>query len=198
MLRLGPGDVPRWQIRFHYSYAVFQHIPSRDVVFGYCATPSASSSPAASCAAVERPAAARAPIRHWNGVRITAAEVAAFVESTGFHLLALEQVWTQYMWITLRNRPWRRRAGQLFRAPAQHFQRAHGEAVTPASGAMAALALWIERLPASCHLLNTTVTAMAAPAPHLRRPASRRRRLPDQRRASGEPAHRPGDGRSRP
>ncbi|MGA2157232.1 MAG: hypothetical protein ABSH37_22705, partial [Bryobacteraceae bacterium] len=38
-----------------------------------------------------------------------------------------------------------------------------GEAVTPASGAMAALALWIERLPAGCHLLNTTVTADGRP-----------------------------------
>ncbi len=98
-------------------------------------------------------------------MRITPEEIAAFVASSGFDLLALEQIWTQYMWITLR------KPGPVGAAPAHnHAARLRnisnaltGEPVTPASGAMAALALWIERLPASCHLLNTTVAADGHP-----------------------------------
>ncbi|MGD0668956.1 MAG: class I SAM-dependent methyltransferase [Bryobacteraceae bacterium] len=156
---------PDAKFDFVYSYAVFQHIPSRDVVFAYLREAFRVLKPGGflRCQLNGMPAHAH-QYDTWSGVRITPAEITEFVPSSGFHLLALEQVWTQYMWITLR------KPGPESEAPAARAARLHnisnaltGEAVTPVSGAMAALALWIERLPASCHLLNTAVTADGRP-----------------------------------
>jgi len=157
---------PDGKFDFVYSYAVFQHIPSRDVVFSYLRDAFRVLKPGGflRCQLNGLPPHARR-YDTWSGVRIAPAEIAAFVESTGFHLLALEQIWTQYMWITLRKpdpdgaAPAKNHAARL-----RNISNAMtGEPVTPASGAMAALALWIEHLPASCHLLNTTVTADGRP-----------------------------------
>jgi len=149
---------------FVYSYAVFQHIPSSGVVFDYLREAYRVLKPGglARCQLNGLPAHARR-YDTWSGVRITPAEIAAFVESSGFHLLALEQIWTQYMWITLR-KPGPEGAPAARSARLRNISNAlTGEAVTPASGAMAAIALWFERLPASCHLLNTSVTADGRP-----------------------------------
>jgi len=155
---------PAGKFDFVYSYAVFQHIPSRDVVFNYLREAFRVLKPGGfvRCQLNGLPPHAR-QYDTWSGVRITPAEIAAFVQSSGFHLLALEQVWTQYMWITLRKPP-------AEAAPPSGSPRLRnisnamtGEAVTPASGPMAALALWFQRLPASCHLLNTDVTADGRP-----------------------------------
>jgi hypothetical protein len=150
---------------FVYSYAVFQHIPSRDIVFGYLRDAFRVLKPGGivRCQVNGLPPHAR-QYDTWSGVRISPQEIGTFVESSGFHLLALEQVWTQYMWITLRKpvpdtgppAPSTARLRTICNALS-------GEAVTPASGIMAALALWVERLPGSCHLLNTTVTADGLP-----------------------------------
>jgi len=166
--QLGSGSdlavFPDGKFDFVYSYAVFQHIPSRDVVFDYLREAFRVLKPGgfARCQLNGLPPHAR-QYDTWNGVRIAPTEIAAFVESTGFHLLALEQVWTQYMWITLR-KPGPNGGAAAGAARLRNISNAlTGEAVTPASGTMAALALWIERLPASCHLLNTTVTADGRP-----------------------------------
>jgi len=150
---------------FIYSYAVFQHIPSQDVVFGYLRDSFRVLKPGGvlRCQLNGLPPHAR-QYDTWSGVRITPAELTTFVESTGFHLLALEQIWTQYMWITLRKPGPEHAAANGQPARLRNISNAMtGESVTPARGPMAAIALWIERLPASCHLLNTTVSADGRP-----------------------------------
>src|SRR5580700_5019834 len=90
---------------FVYSYAVFQHIPSRDVVFHYLREAHRVLRPGGvlRCQLNGLPAQARA-YDTWSGVRIAPGEIAQFARGQGFHLLALEQIWTQYMWITCRKR----------------------------------------------------------------------------------------------
>jgi hypothetical protein len=88
----------------------------------------------------------------WSGVRITPGEIAQFAREYGFQLLALEQIWTQYMWVTCRK--WdaepRRAAGP---PRVRHITNAiTGEAAAPVGGPMASLSLWIENLPGECDL----------------------------------------------
>ena len=66
----------------------------------------------------------------WSGVRIAPEEIRQFARENDLQLLALEQIWTQYMWITCRKRPaagprrWPdRRVPRAPRHP-QHQQRA--------------------------------------------------------------------------
>jgi len=156
---------PTGKFDFVYSYAVFQHVPSRDVVFNYLREAFRVLKPGgfARCQLNGLPPHER-PYDTWSGVRIAPTEIAEFAQATGFHLLALEQIWTQYMWVTLRKPNPEDAARPARPARLRNVSNAlTGESVTPASGAMAALALWFERLPASCHLLNTVVTADGLP-----------------------------------
>jgi hypothetical protein len=88
----------------------------------------------------------------WSGVRVAPGEIAEFARHSGFQLLALEQIWTQYMWITCRK--WDaappRAAGP---ARIRHITNAiTGEAAVPVAGPMASIALWMENLPGECDL----------------------------------------------
>jgi hypothetical protein len=86
-----------------------------------------------------------------------------------FQLLALEAIDAQYMWVTLRKRP----AGWIGSLAGTRFQSAASirnvsnavtsHPVTPSSGPMAALSLWIERLPDECDLNHITVTVDGVP-----------------------------------
>ena len=88
---------------FVYSYAVFQHIPSRDVVFNYLREAHRVLRPGGvlRCQLNGLPPHAR-EYDTWSGVRVAPGEIAEFARHSGFQLLALEQIWTQYMWITCR------------------------------------------------------------------------------------------------
>lgn len=96
---------------FVYSYAVFQHIPDREVVFSYLR----EAHRVMKDGAVFRgqfnglPDTARV-YDTWSGARIQAAEVAKFAAEHDFQLLALDGASTQYLWTTWRKRPagWRR------------------------------------------------------------------------------------------
>jgi hypothetical protein len=99
----------------------------------------------------------------WSGVRITPEEIYAFAREQDLQLLVIEQIWTQYMWITCRKRPrgWRegKKAGPARSAIRNISNALTGESVAPASGPLAALSLWVQGLPEECDLLNSKVLA---------------------------------------
>ena len=133
---------PDEQFDFVYSYAVFQHIPSREVVFSYLREARRVLKPGGilRCQINGLPPHAK-QYDTWSGVRITPDEIRAFARDHDFQLLALEQIWTQYMWITCRKMPdglepagSRPRSG-LRAPPIRSISNAlTGEAVAPCAG----------------------------------------------------------------
>jgi SAM-dependent methyltransferase len=152
---------------FVYSYAVFQHIPSRDVVLGYLreARRVLKTGGLLRCQLNGLPETA-ARYDTWSGVRISASELEQFCRENDFQMLALEGVSTQYMWTTLRKRP----AGwyETVEKPEgfvniRRITNAEtSEPLAPARGRYAALALWVDNLPPECDLLNFEVTVGGA------------------------------------
>jgi hypothetical protein len=145
---------------FLYSYAVFQHIPARAVVLRYLTEAYRVLKPGGvlRCQLNGLPPHAR-PYDTWSGVRFTPGEIAQFARETGFALLALDPIWTQYMWITCRK-------PDKFSGPAAGAPRIRnitnaitGESAAPATGPTAALSLWIENLPPACDLNTLAVAA---------------------------------------
>ena len=149
-----------------YSYAVFQHIPSKEVVFNYLreARRVLKVGGILRCQMNGLPPHAK-QYDTWSGVRITEAEILAFTREQDLQLLVVEQLWTQYMWITCRKRPAGWGAALAGTAPVKQAvirkisNALTGEAVAPARGALAALSLWVEGLPEEVDLHQLTVTA---------------------------------------
>ena len=79
----------------------FSISPSREVVFQYLREARRVLKPGGilRCQINGLPAHAK-HYDTWSGVRIAPEEVTAFARENDFQLLALEQIWTQYMWIT--------------------------------------------------------------------------------------------------
>jgi len=143
-----------------YSYAVFQHIPSAEVIWNYLREGKRVLKPGGilRCQMNGLPPQS-SPYDTWSGARITPDEVRQFARHEGLHLLALEDIWTQYMWVTFR-KP--RTAPKAPAGPCSIryiFHARTGERAAPASGPLAAIALWIEALPEECDLNGLTVTA---------------------------------------
>jgi SAM-dependent methyltransferase len=155
---------PDEKFDFVYSYAVFQHIPSREVVFQYLreARRVLKNGGILRCQINGLPPAAK-QYDTWNGVRIAPGEITKFAIESDFQLLVLQMIETQYMWVTLRKRPpgWTKSlAGRRIESGAAIRNVSNaltGEAVAPSSGPMAALSLWIEKLPDECDLNHLTV-----------------------------------------
>jgi SAM-dependent methyltransferase len=154
---------------FVYSYAVFQHIPSREVVFQYLS----EARRVLKTGGIFRfqvnglPATATR-YDTWHGVRISAAEIAGFARENDFQLLALEGVSTQYMWVTMRKQPegWREGLWARGSVPAARIRRitnAHSsEPVVPCRGRFAVASLWLEGLPEDCDLNHLEVKVAGA------------------------------------
>ena len=157
---------PDEKFDFVYSYAVFQHIPSREVVFSYLreARRVLKTGGILRCQINGLPPHAK-QYDTWSGVRIAAEEIAQFARDEDMQLLLVEQIWTQYMWIACRKRPtgWTASlAGRRVSCAAVIRRISNaltGESVAPAHGLLAALSLWVEGLPEEVDLNHLTVTA---------------------------------------
>ena len=161
---------PDGKFDFVYSYAVFQHIPSGDVVFQYLreARRVLKTGGILRCQINGLPPTAK-QYDTWSGVRIAPEQITQFALEQDLQLLALEMIQTQYMWITCRKRPagWvRSLTGRRVEPTALIRSLSNaltGEAVAPATGPMAALSLWVKDLPAECDLNHLTVTVDGLP-----------------------------------
>lgn len=165
---IGGSDLllfPEDHFDYVYSYAVFQHIPSAEVVFSYLRE----------TVRVLRPGGvARLQINGlpkssgayttWEGVRISAAEIHDFTKEQGVELLALTGIDSQYMWTT-----WRKPSNTMTatsRTPARIRSISNafsGEQSVPVSGRLACIAASVENLPEHCDL--NTLAAFIDGAP---------------------------------
>ena len=147
---------------FVYSYAVFQHIPSREVVLSYLGEMRrVLKDGGIGCFQLNGlPSAGKTPDT-WEGIRISRQEVADFARDNDLQLLSIDGQGTQYMWTTWRKQPdaWRNRLRNT--GPQATIQRsggAHtGEPAVPQSGRFAYASFRIERLPAGCDLVGLEV-----------------------------------------
>ncbi len=144
-------------VDFIYSYAVFQHIPSRDVVLSYMLEAKRVLKPGGIFRAQFNGLPHDVTPDTWSGVTFSAGDIGTFTRENGFSLLALEGVDTQYMWTT-----WKK----LFPQPTTHnlqpvirrITNAHtSEILVPARGRHAVAAIWIVDLPEHMDLNNLEV-----------------------------------------
>jgi SAM-dependent methyltransferase len=140
---------------FVYSYAVFQHIPSRDVVMSYLRE---------ARRVLRVGGLLRVQINGldqdakqydtWSGVRISAGEVRCFARENDMQLLALEGARTQYMWASMRKRApgWSTSTAGGRPRIRRVTNAQNSEPVVPASGRFASVTAWVEFLPADSDL----------------------------------------------
>lgn len=150
---------------FVYSYAVFQHIPSRDVVLEYMRETRRVLKPGGIFRAQFNGLPHSEVPDTWSGVVFSADDIRSFTRENNFQLLSLEGVDTQYMWTA-----WRRR---VFPPPTTHLpppsirRITHAysfEPVAPNRQRHAAISIWVENLPDDCDLNNLEVDIDRKPA----------------------------------
>lgn len=160
---------------FVYSYAVFQHIPSRDVVFQYLReirrVLKTSGLARLQFNGLPRGGETRGgepggeSYDTWAGARFSSSEILEFTESQDFQVLTLEGMATQYMWTTWRKRLQGWHAAQELSADAPDSKTrirritnaSSTEPVAPSRGRFASISVWIENLPEEAGLHDLRV-----------------------------------------
>ena len=137
-----------------YSYAVYQHIPSRDVVLEYMRETRRVLKPGGIFRGQFNSLPENPSPNTWHGVHFFAGDIRAFTRENGLQLLALEGVGTQYMWTTWRKRSFQRTAPHHLPPPlVRRITNAlSSESLVPNSGRHSAIAVWIVNLPQECDL----------------------------------------------
>ena len=139
-----------------YSYAVFQHVPSREVVYEYMR----EISRVLKQGGVFRGQFSGLPAGDepdtWSGVRFSSGDLRTFTVENHLEFLALEGEHTQYMWTTWRKGlPGPQQPGPP--AIRRITNASSSEAVVPNAGPLAALSIWAVNLPADCDLNSLEV-----------------------------------------
>jgi hypothetical protein len=144
---------------FVYSYTVFQHIPDPEIVRNYLAEARrALKTGGVLCCQLRGAPPLRSEMERaastWTGCYFSGEEMAAFARERDFHLVNLTGLGTQYMW-TSWVKPGAGGAADFSRATLKAVTNSsNGEGWAPAGGRGAEVSLWIDGLPAGCHLGN--------------------------------------------
>jgi SAM-dependent methyltransferase len=155
-----------------YSYAVFQHIPSREVVLQYLRETHRVLKPGglARLQLNGLPRTART-YDTWSGVRFSPEDLIQFTREYSFQMLALEGASTQYMWTTWRKRDvgWREHllltSGRSELMRIRKITNAHNsEPVAPNRGRFASISIWVQGLPDSVDLFDLEILVGGLPA----------------------------------
>jgi SAM-dependent methyltransferase len=147
---------------FVYSYAVFQHIPSRDVVLEYMQEICRVLKPGGIFRGQFNGLPHSAIPDTWSGVVFSAEDIRRFTRDHGLQLLELTGVDTQYMWTTWR-KPFLQSAIHL-PASVHRVTNAHSwEPVVPNRGRHAAVSVWMRNLPPGCDLNSLEIAIDSTP-----------------------------------
>ncbi len=145
---------------FVYSYAVFQHIPDRDVILSYMREICRVLKPGGIFRGQFNgmPVTAGEKYNTWAGVRFTSAEIREFTREHQLDLLELSGMDTQYLWTT-----WRQRAANAAAEPitesakVRRITNAVGrEPAVTTTGRFSAISIWVLGLPPQCELNGVT------------------------------------------
>jgi len=138
---------------FVYSYAVFQHIPSRDVVLEYMRETARVLKPGGIFRGQFNGLPYPGDTNTWSGVAFSADDIRAFTRDNGLRLLILDGLHTQYMWTTWRKPPIPQdAAGSLPPVINRITNACSWEPAIPNRGRYAAIAVWMKNLPGEADL----------------------------------------------
>jgi len=149
---------------FVYSYAVFQHIPSPEVVLRYLQeTRRVLRTGGLTRMQFNGLPRTSGVVDTWAGARFASKEILEFAQNLDFQVLELEGVATQYMWTTWRKQAQGWQLEQEDRHPEgvriRRITNASGpEPVAPCRGRFACISIWMENLPAEAGLHHLQVT----------------------------------------
>jgi SAM-dependent methyltransferase len=148
-------------VDFIYSFAVFQHIPSHEIVMNYLEEAIRVLAPGGLFVfQVNGLRDIRGGGSTWNGVRIVSEEILDFAARTNMLLLQLNDRDTQYMWVTLQKREQPHPDDNIQQEiVVRRIVSAHGrEPIIPASGPFAAASIEFKELPFAADLRTLAAT----------------------------------------
>jgi SAM-dependent methyltransferase len=148
---------------FVYSYAVFQHIPSRDVVLEYMNEIRRVLKPGGIFRGQFNGLPQSVNPDTWSGVTFSAKDIRRFTLENGLQLLDLTGVDTQYMWTTWKKPVPQPTTGHLQPIIHRLTNAFSWEPMIPNRGRHSAVSIWMRNLPAETDLNNLDVVVDGLP-----------------------------------